>query len=224
MTVTRLMDYNEIEEELAVFLRNQNILTVSVRGVTTTTASGTWVAATSHLIAATVRNIRSITVDAVPLVFGTDYTVDYYYNDSGTRKCKITLNSAKSGAYSISYDYGSTDHITTVYPQGTLKISDYPWIAVELMTTATEETSIDKLQNRSKPLITITILSTSKIDINDYVKAIRQAFLNNKINFYYIPFITPLTVGPLLPQPNRGDKVFSRTVELQGFYCEEIIS
>ena len=96
--MTENIDLWAIKNELVTNLRNWDILTTTQRGVTTTTDTGTWTAATSHLINRNnVRNIRSITVDTSPLSFGNDYTIDYTYDDSGTIKCKIDLVSAQTG-------------------------------------------------------------------------------------------------------------------------------
>ncbi|GAG36961.1 unnamed protein product, partial [marine sediment metagenome] len=62
---------DEIEKEL----RNNDILTVVERNVTTDTASGTVTADPSLLInVSNIKNIRSITVGGSPITFGTDYT------------------------------------------------------------------------------------------------------------------------------------------------------
>jgi len=224
MTITGLVDINEIEEEIAVYLRNSDILTTTIRGVTTTNDSGSWSGTTSHLInKPNIKNIRSITVDGNPLTFGDDYFVNYDYDDSGTIKCKITLNTSQTGDYVISYDYGS-DKIFTDWPRNDITINSYPRIIIQILSNPIIDDSIDGLQKRNDFNITISVLDDDKRSVYNYLKTIKEYLLENRIGFYYIPYIKPSSLGPMLPQPDRHHKIVLCSMEFKGLFKQEVIS
>ena len=102
----------DVIEELAQFLRNQDVLTTTVRGVTTTTENGTFASDSTHLIADTqIKNIRSITRGTL-LALGTDYTYDTDFDDSGTKKTKITFTSAQTGSYTATLGYEEIERLS----------------------------------------------------------------------------------------------------------------
>ena len=120
------------ENQLVHWTRNSDIMTVSERGVTTIAATGTFAADSSFLIVRTnVKNVRSVVVGGDTLVLGTDYDYDTDFLDT-TIKTKITFTVAQTGAYTITYDYG-TDKIHADYPRDDLKLTSYPRIAVILL-------------------------------------------------------------------------------------------
>ena len=122
------MNIQNIKQEQVVFLRNQNILSTTVRGVTTASATGTLSGTVTITIARTnVKNIRSVTVASVAKYLGTDYTVDYDHASG----CVITFGSNQTGAYAVSHDYGS-DKIYPDFPRDDLTIDSYPRIAVDI--------------------------------------------------------------------------------------------
>ncbi len=198
MGVNGLVDINEMEKEIAVFIKNNDIFSTTTRGVTTTTSVGSWSGDTSQLINRTnIRNIRSITVGGSPIAFGSVYTVDYDYDDSGTIKTKVTM-SAQTGDYIITYDYGS-DKIYTEWPRDEINISSYPRLAVQLLTASSNEDAMDGLHTRTDFIFSITILDDSKKDIYDYIKTLREKILGNKTGFYYIPYVTVFNGANVTP-------------------------
>lgn len=212
------LDLTEIKEELVVFLRNQDVLSTSVRGVTTDT-DDTFDgddSTTQFLINRTnVKNIRSISVGGQSQSLGTDYTVDYSYNDSGTIKCQITFTSAPAtgtGNITLSYDYG-TDKIYPDHPRPELTISSYPRIAVTILGMDNEEVALGGGTIRTNMTFSVAIYDDSESNVDAIVELVRQAFMNNKKNFYYLRFITPVGLGPMVLSPERGDKIVSRTID-----------
>ena len=84
----------KIKEELVVFLRNQDLISISDRGVSTEQDTGTFTADSTHTLATNplfVKNVRNVNVASADLTFGTDYTVNY---DTGV----ITFTPAVTGA------------------------------------------------------------------------------------------------------------------------------
>ena len=225
MAVTNLIDLNKIKQELVVFLRNSDIMTTSERGVTTDTDTGGWGGVTEHLInVSNIKNIRSITLTppGSDLTFGTHYTVDYSYDDSGTIKCKILLSGSMAGTYSIIYDYG-TDKIYPDFPRVDLKINSYPRIAVSVTSIRTDEMALGGKDTITDFLVSITVYANGMESVDEYVKAIREKFLEAKKSFFYITYITPITQSPLINEPARGNKIYQRTLELRSlFHVEEV--
>uniref|UniRef100_A0A6M3LDZ8 Tail protein n=1 Tax=viral metagenome TaxID=1070528 RepID=A0A6M3LDZ8_9ZZZZ len=206
-------DYKEIKEEIVVYLRNQDILTTTQREVTTTTATGTFAATSSLLINKTnIKNIRSIVVVATTLSFGTDYTVDYYYNDSGTRKCNITFTSAQTGAYVVTYDYG-TDKIFADRPRTELRINQFPRISVEIIGDNNVDADLPGDLEESVISFSITVYDDDSDAIDVYLKSIRTAMIGNKKSFYYLTYARRINTGPLLPFPLTKGKVMLKAVD-----------
>lgn len=223
MTVDNLIDLNKIEQEFVVFLRNSDIFSIETRGVATTTDSGTFSADSDYTIDKTnVKNIRSITVDAAPLIFGEDYIVDYNFLDS-TIKCKISFTNAQTGDYEIEYDYG-TDKIYPDFPRVDLTINSYPRMSFDITSIKTNPLGLGAASTLSDLLISVYLYVDGKTTLNTYLSALRQALLENQKNFYYIPFVTLQGNGPTINEPARADKILTKTTEIRGLFAVEDIS
>ncbi len=215
------LNLQNIKQEQIVFLRNQDILTITQRGVTTATVTGTFDADSSYLInVSNGKNIRSITVGGSPLAFGTDYTVNYNYDDSGTTKIKITFTSAQTGGYSIPYDYG-TDKIYPDFPRDDLTIDSYPRIAMDIMTVSTDAFGIGGSQFISNITFTVVVYADDTDDIDGYIQAIKDAIRGNAKLFYYVNFVKPTITGPLINSPDRSDEIMQRNTDFQALFQEE---
>jgi len=120
------INWDAFEDEMTRFLRNGDILTVAERNVTTDTDdtfSGDGAETAFVINRNNVKNIRTISVDASPLVYGQDYTYNKNYNDAGTIKCQINFTSAPASGtdnITLSYDYGS-DNIFPGYSKRKIK-------------------------------------------------------------------------------------------------------
>ena len=212
----------QLKNELLGFLRNQDIISVATRGVTTDTYAETLASASSALInRINVKNIRSVTVAAVALSFGTDYTYDLDFDDSGTKKAKITFISAQTGALSVSYDYGSNDKIYPDYPKPYIKRSDFPRIGFDIIAGATREVEIGAGSNESRYTLSITGYSTKQTELEDLISDIREKLMSNKKNFFYVTFITPNVMGPLIPSPYGENKILQRNQDFDIMYIFE---
>ena len=199
-----ILNLFDIRQELLVFLRNKDIISTANRGVTNVQDTGTFASDSSHLINRTnVKNIRSITRGSL-LVFGTDYTVEYYFNDSGTRKCKITFAAAQTGSYSIDYDYG-TDKIWADFPRDDLSINSYPRIAVDILSISSDAFGIGGNEDISNILFTVVVYGQEMETVQDYITDIRKNFLENRSAFFYIRFIKPVGLGPLINDGKRQE-------------------
>lgn len=208
-----MVSIKNIKSEIISFLRNSDVLPTSVRGVTTTTDTGTFSADLTHLInVSNIKNIRSITIDAAPLVFGTDYTYDIDYNDSGTIKCQITFTTAQTGDYVITYDYGS-DKIYPDFPRDDLSIDSYPRIAADILSSTSNSFGIGGNAFISSYLMTVVVYSDNVDDIEDYIQTIKDSLINNANDFYYLNYVKPSSIGPVIEDPERSNEIVKRNID-----------
>jgi len=209
-----ILDIRQIKQELVVFLRNQDILTTSQRGVSTVNATGTLNAEDTITIERTnVKNIRSITVDGAIKSFGKDYTVDYNHSDG----CVITFTSDQTGDYVVSYDYGS-DKIYPDFPRDDLSIDSYPRIAVDIMSITTDAFGIGGNEFISDLTFTVVVYSNNADKIDSYIQSIKDAMIANAKLFYYISFVKPILIGPLINSPDRSNEIMQRNADFQGLF------
>ena len=206
-----------IKQELCVFLRNQDILSTSIRGVTTQQDTGTFSDNSSHTLATSptqVKNVRNVEVASADLNFGSDYTVDY-----STGVISFTPN--VTGDYVIDYDTGTTDRIFPDFPQADLKLNAFPRIGFDIISGKTEENSLGAQSNMSRYLISIVSYDKDQDNVEQIISNIRTAIQDNKKNFYYSPFITPVSLGPLLPSEFGNNKVFQRNQDCEILFVYE---
>ncbi|MFW6130754.1 MAG: hypothetical protein ACOC56_06160 [Atribacterota bacterium] len=169
----------EIKEELCVFLRNQDILSTTQRGVTNTTKTGTLSSEDTITISKSdVKNIRSIEVASTSKSFGKDYLVDYN-NASG---CVITFNSNQTGDYTVDYDYGSD----SIYP-------DFPRCFTENAEVLTE-TGWKKIKktNLNEKIMTFNI-EKEELEYNKINAKIEQDYSGEMINIDHQQLNTTVT-------------------------------
>jgi len=223
MAVTNLINLNQIKQELVVFLRNSDIISISDRGVTTSTnesiGTGDNVEVDFALAESNAKNVRNVKLDGSAQTFGTDYTVDY-------STYTVTFSSAPGSGVVITatYDYGSGDSIYPDFPRTDLGITSYPRIAVAVTSVATNEIALGGLDTMSDLLLSIYVYANGMVNVDTYIKTIRQAILENKKDFYYLVFITPVTQSPLINEPARGDKIYTRSIELRAPFNLEAVS
>jgi len=221
MTVTGYTE-EQMKEELTVYLRNSDVLTTTLRGVTTITEEfdGDGNETEFTLTNTNVKNIRSITVGGVAQVWGTDYTVNY-------ETAKVTFTVAPASGtdnVDITYDYGNTDKIHADMPKVELNISSYPRIAITVTSVQSQEGALDGSIIYSNYLISFTALREGNQSVEELCTAVRTAILNNRKNFYTMRYLSPAGKGPTLPEPQRGDKIFSKVCDFTAPWNSEVLS
>ena len=202
---------NEIKKELVNLFRNSNVISIGTRGVTTKEDTGTFDGASSHTVSTSptqIKNIRSIVIATKTLSWGKDYTLAF---STG----KITFISAQTGAYTITYDYGTTDRIFPDYPQPNLKLNQFPRIAIDIISSVSNEFGIGAATTESTYTISIICYSKSQEDIEDMISSIKTTLMTNKKTLHYSAFITPTDIGPLLISEFGERKVFQRNQDAQ---------
>jgi len=175
-------------------------------------------AASSHTLATSptlVKNVRSIVVGGVTLKLKTNYTVAY---DTGV----ISFVAAQTGAYTIGYDTGATDKIFPDFPKTELKISSYPRISVDITSIVTDDNDLSGSSNISGILISVYVYGIGKEQTMDMIKVLDKAYWRTKS--FYVRYVTPISVGPMINEPFRGTKVFTKVLELSAPLNVEVIS
>lgn len=207
------LNITNIKKEIINFLRNQDILTITQRGVSTFQDTGTFASTSTHIVANSptlLKNIRSIVIGST-LDYGTDYTFNF---ETGV----ITFTSPQSGAYTISYDSGSGDKIHPDFPRDDLSINSYPRIAMDIMSIDTDAFGIGGSQFISNINFTIVVYANNLDNIETYIQAIKTAIESNAKTFYYMGFTKPTLIGPCISSPDRSDEIMQRNIDFQAMF------
>lgn len=212
-----------IREELCLFLRNSDVLSVSVRGVTTitnesfTATAGQTVFTLAHAL---VRNVRSITVQAVNKYYLTDYTVNFT-----TGVVTLGVGATVGNTVLVTYDYGTSDKIYPDFPRDDLTFQSYPRVGIELTSISTEPIGLGGMNHLSDLLITIiAIVSANKdvgvaggfgglSDLESLWKNVRTSFRTGAKGFVSFPYITPSGTGPIFK--GKSDKLLQQTFDFR---------
>ena len=210
MTITAI-NLNDVREEICCKLRNSDVLTVTIRGVTTVTENSTGLLGQTTITPAhsTLKNVRSLTIDAVNKYFINDFTINF-------KTGVITLLSALSGGEAIvlNYDYGS-DKIFPDLIRDNLTLESFPRIGIKTVSMNSEPLGLGGVTNISDILISIYVwMPVNKVstiagglggndDLELYMKTVRSTMLNNSKGFYSFPFIHPVGSTSIIPSTNN---------------------
>lgn len=204
-------NYEKIREEIMHTLRNADIFSTTIRGVTTTTDNITGIAGTTITSThATLKNVRSLTIDAVNKYFIKDYTINF---STGV----LTLGSALSGGETIvlNYDYGTGDKIYYDMIREDLTLTSFPRVGISLVTPTTEPFGLGGMIHITDYLISVYLWVPSNkdssiaggiggsSDISTYMTSIRTAMRSNAKSFYSFSYITPVGATNIMAGQNN---------------------
>lgn len=203
----------DIKSELVVNLRNQDLISISDRGVTTVTEefNGDGNTKQFQFSNTNVKNVRSVTIDAGSMAFGIDYTVDYV-------NAQINFTVAPGSGtdnVDISLDFGSQDRIFPDFPQPHLKLSDFPRIAVDIISSTSNEIGIGAAITESDYTVSIICYATNQTVVENLVSGVKDFIMANKKSLFYSPFITPTSTGPLLVTEFGQNKILQRNQDAE---------
>lgn len=211
-----MVNLSAIKQEQVVFLRNSNVFSTTLRGVTTTTATGTLSGTDTITVTATgIKNIRSITVGGVSKYLGTDYTAVY-----SVTNCVITFGSNQTGAYIVTYDYGS-DKIYSDFPRDDLTINSFPRIAIDILGIDVDAFGIGGDDFISNVALTIVIYDDNSDDLDSYIQTIKDLYMTNAKSFYYLSFVKPTLIGPTINSPDKKDEIMQKNIDILGMFNTE---
>lgn len=208
---------DKIKEEIVVFLRNGDILTIAQRGVTTISNNFTAIAAQTVFTLSNnvVRNIRAVTIDGTSKSAYSDYNPAYNSISS-----TITFSSACSvgQVVSVGFDYssGTAEKIWPDYPQILYYPVDCPRIGFDIISHRTTPIGIGTTNWLSDALVSIKAYDMGNYKaIDQYLSTIRQKIKDNAKGFYHFQFAYASNIGPILLHDTAlNKKVFERSLDL----------
>ncbi len=210
-------NFEDLEEELSTFFRNKDIISTTDRGATTLTDTLTSTGATTFTLSDTdgVRNIRYVTVEGSTQTMYRDLTPSYV---EGT----ITFTASTTGdEVVVNYDTAPSDKVYGDLPREDIDRLNYPRLMIKVLSGPTEEFALGGEANITDYFITTQMWSTSIIGLRKGVTSIRNNVLNNKKSFYHSPFVTVLNMGAMKEDFSRGDKIYTRAVDLTARFVVE---
>lgn len=200
-------DLQTIREEVTQLLRNSDIFTTTVRGVTTKTDTFTATSGQTQftLTQTAVKNVRSLSVASVSKIYLTDYTVNW-----ATGVVTLLVGATVGDVVVIQYDYGTGEKIYPDYPRSDLTLNSFPRIGMEIISSTTTPFGLGGMTHITDLVMTIFIFmpinKDSSIagglggtkDLNDKMSTIRDVIRTNAKSFVSIPYITPTGTNPVI--------------------------
>jgi len=216
-----MIPIQSLKEEIMHFIRNSDVISTTVRGVTTVTDEEFFADAGQTTYTPDnlqIKNVRELTVNGTNLQYLKDFTINWQTSVI-TFLTALTLNDDVL----ITYDYG-TDKIFPDYPRTDLTLSSFPRIAVELTSGSTEPLGLGGINQITDLLITIFLWvpvnkdSTANSisgnsDLNNIMSNIRDSLRLNSKNFYSFQYIRPMSLGPIIKGTN--DKILQISNDFQ---------
>lgn len=207
------IDYEKLKGEIVEYLRNSNIYSTSVRGVTTQTDTGNFAGNTTtfDIARANVKNIRSVKTNSVTLTPYIDYTYDTDYSGA----CRITFTTTQTAgwAYEFVYDYG-TDKIFADLPRNDLTVSSFPRIAVDIIGDNSEDMGLGATSKMTTLSFSIYVYDFKTKDIDSTLTTIKQKMLEHQKSFYYQRYVTRIRTGPVMIFQTTGNaKIMFKSID-----------
>lgn len=219
MTYTSLID---IKTELVNFIRNQDVISTTSRGVTTTTDEFNGDTSTTQfqLTNTTVKNVRSVTVDAAAQTYGVDYTIDLV-------NAQINFTVAPGNGtdnVDVQYDFGTTDKIYDDYPPIHIKLNQMPRVAIDIIAGTSDLNGIGETSIRTNYTISVTMYSDNKRELEGINASVREALNGAGTTLFTLTHIRALAQGPMIPSafgsPNE-QKIWQRNYDFEAFIANE---
>ena len=204
------LNLTNIKTEIENSIRSADMLTITQRGVTTSTDTGTFSSADTHTLGTNptlVKNVRSVTRGTL-LTYGEDYTVNFV---TGV----ISFTTTQDGSYTIIYDQGSGDSIYTDFPRDDLSISSYPRIAIDFSGIPTDAFGIGGTDLISSPRIAMVIYADNVNNIDAYTQSIKDHMKTNAKSFFYLRYIKLTFIGPIIESPGRSAEIMHRNLDYE---------
>lgn|SRR4030067_1347087 len=234
--MSSFINWLRVKEELTVFLRNQDILSIITRGVTTATDnfSGDASTLTFTLSQKPVKNVRTVLVSAVSKINYIDYTIDYKDADPSAFPT-ITFTSAPGvgvANINVTYDYGP-DKIFPDFPRVDLTLDSYPRISVTLTSGKTIPAGLGGMSHFSDVIMSIYVWVPVKKDsvsgiggensLLTILASVRQAIETNAKTFFYFKYIHPVGTSPIIVPSERTNYVLQQSEDYELFKIFEIV-
>jgi hypothetical protein len=209
------INYNFILLELLNELRNEDILSIAERGVTTTTDSfdAAGGAEVFTLTESGVKNVRSVVHEGTTLSFGTDYTFNYTLGNivSVSVSKELTLNDEVD----IAYDYGTTDGVYSDWSRPDLTLSSYPRLSFNYVTLDTEVIAVGGVQSFN-PRIQFRIMDFGVENTQNKMNTLRSYLKTKQQGLYYSNILRIVGGTPcdLVRDEGKGNKIYQMNIDV----------
>lgn len=216
------LDLQQVRDELCNFLRQGDVLSTSVRGVSRVTSSySVGVGGESaHTFTGNipVRDFKVLTVDAIPKYFLRDYTMNW---NTGVLTWNTPLTNGQVVVYQL--DFGSGDKIFPDYPREDLTLTSFPRVGIEITSVSTSPLGLGGGNHISDILVTIYVWVPANkdssiaggfgglTDLEATIKNIRDVMRTNAKNFYTFSWIYPKGESPLIR--GQSNKVMQKSID-----------
>ena len=217
--MTNILDTEKISREFLVFLRNSDILSTTVRGVTRVTNqfNGNGTNKNFTLTNTNIKNVKTVIVGTTTLDYGYDYEVNY---NTGVVSLVVAPEIGTDNV-KITYDHGVGDKIYPDFPRQDISISSYPRIGFDIISIDTVDIGFGNAMT-SDVDIQVNLYSVSRNDLKSYGNILRTALINNRNSFFYLNHLIPIGNGLDLPNIAEENKVFMRVVNIRSILNYEV--
>jgi hypothetical protein len=215
------LDFYSLRDEICEDMRNADIFTIGVRGVTTQidTFTATNLQTAFQLTKTGVKNIRSVVVNSVNKKYITDYT---YVGSTGV----VTLVTGATAGWTvvITYDYSTTgDRIYPDMPRNVLSLTSFPRIGIEIVSLTTEPLGLGGANHINDALVSIYVWMPANKDssvssglggtenLTDAITSIRSRIRSQAKNYQTFKWITPKSTSPIIKGEN--DKLIQMSAD-----------
>jgi len=192
----QVASFNEIKskEEILNLIRNSDILSTTIRRVTTVTDTFTATAGQTDFTLTNegVKNIRSLKINDVLKDLYKDYDINIMESTADNSKL-VTLNVGASAGeeVKIEYDYSSSgDKYYPDFPDDHLTIKSFPRIHFDFLSTAYTNISCNDSTQGLNILIEFGVIALNK-EINNYERQLYDLIRTNKKNLYWFNLLRP---------------------------------
>lgn len=209
-----------IKEELLNLLRNSDIISKTVRGVTTDTENFLPTSTVSFLEVSQdpVKNIRSVVKNSTTLVYGKDYNINIYGKAASlAKRVDFTTDLVNGDDIDITYDYTSTtdtktgvpvgDRVYADFPQEFVTTSKYPRVGFEIDGIPGNPRDLQHKLTQKNVLFSFGVFAKGNT-IDNYYESVDTVLFNNRKNLYYLNVLVYNGTSPKESTPNTNNTVF----------------
>jgi hypothetical protein len=215
--MTYIISERKIKEEILNLLRNSDLIPNSVRGVTTEneTINVTSTISYIELLKNSVKNIRSIKKNSIPLKLGLDYDINIYgVSTNLNNRIDFKVDLVDGDIIEVDYDYTSTlknsvpigDRIYADFPQEFISTIKYPRIGFEIDTTSARPRDIQHKLVQKTFIFSFGVFAPNK-DIDNLYESTNEVIRLNRKNLYYINLLVENGRSPKETTPNTNNTI-----------------
>ena len=206
-----------IKKEIVNELRSADLISTSIRGVTTTTeefngdgAETTFTLTGTGLGNGGIKNIRTVTIGGVSQAFGTDWIMSDDFSDI----VFTTAPASGTNNVDITYDYSTDgDRIYPDYALTVVSTNDFPRIGFDIISTSTSLKALRGAITQTNMLLSFVSYGVGATSAEILADSVRS-FLNTKKNsWFYLNALFATSEGPIIPATQANNKIYQRNVD-----------